>query len=107
MNKSKSLNKIQEWDESAARHILSRTHFGFTKSDVECALSFSLDDYVDNHLLKSSPLPNPPGNWVNTIPNENNEEAFEKAKNSQAVTSANYFQIEEKTVSIATYRECG
>ncbi len=72
------LNKIQTWDESAARHILSRTHYGFTKSDVEFALTMSLDDYVDNHLLKDSPLPNPPGNWVNTIPDENNEDAFEE-----------------------------
>lgn len=57
---AKLLQKISTWDENAARHILSRTLLGFTKDDVVFALSKTLDDFVDNYLLKDQPLPSAP-----------------------------------------------
>jgi uncharacterized protein (DUF1800 family) len=66
------LNPITNWDSSAAKHILSRTTFGFTQKDIEFALSFTLNDFVDNYLLKSQPIPAIPGEWVNEIPVPNN-----------------------------------
>jgi uncharacterized protein (DUF1800 family) len=69
-----NFNKISEWDEPAARHILSRTLFGYNKQDVEFALSLPLDDFVDNYLLADRPEPPQPGYWVNDPTNENNSE---------------------------------
>jgi uncharacterized protein (DUF1800 family) len=69
---STNFSKISEWDEGAARHILSRTLFGYTKQDIEFALSQTLDDFVDNYLLADQPTPQPPGDWVNTSDNTNN-----------------------------------
>ena len=73
MESSQFLQKITTWDANAARHILSRTLFGFTKSDVDFALSKSLDDLVDNYLLTNQPQPATPttidtnSEWV-TLP---------------------------------------
>lgn len=69
-----NFNKISVWDEAAARHILSRTLFGYKKEDVEFALSQTLDDFVDNYLLADKPEPAQPGYWVNDPTNENNTE---------------------------------
>ncbi|RPI73172.1 MAG: hypothetical protein EHM47_06645, partial [Ignavibacteriales bacterium] len=54
-----SLNKINEWDEKAVVHILSRTLFGYTQQDIDFALSLTLDEFVDNHLLAEKPEPTP------------------------------------------------
>ncbi|MBI5729531.1 MAG: DUF1800 domain-containing protein [Ignavibacteriales bacterium] len=60
------------WDADAARHILSRSLFGFTKDDVASALTKTLDDFVDNYLLKDLAEPAAPqyngADWV-TLPN--------------------------------------
>ncbi len=69
-----NLNKISVWDEDAARHILSRSLFGYNKQDLEFALSITLDDFVDNYLLADQPAPTPPGYWVNDATNENSTE---------------------------------
>lgn len=66
-----NFNKISVWDENAARHILSRTLFGYNKQDIEFALSTTLDNFVDNHLLADRPEPPQPGFWVNETVNEN------------------------------------
>jgi hypothetical protein len=58
-----NLNKINDWDEKAAIHILSRTLFGYKQQDIDFALSLSLDEFVDNHLLADRPEPTPPF-WV-------------------------------------------
>ncbi|MCX7874809.1 MAG: DUF1800 domain-containing protein [Melioribacteraceae bacterium] len=69
MDKINYLKKINSWDIDSARHILSRAIYGYTKADIDFALSFSLDDFVDKHLLKDLPEPNPPkyndSEWVN------------------------------------------
>jgi len=69
-----NFNKISVWDEAAARHILARTLFGYSKQDVEFALSLTLDDFVDNYLLSDTPEPPQPGYWVNDPTNENKTE---------------------------------
>ncbi len=74
MKSVNNFNKISVWDENAARHILSRTLFGYNKQDIEFALSITLDDFVDNHLLASRPEPQQPGFWVNEEVNENSTE---------------------------------
>jgi len=69
---SNYLKKISVWDADAARHILSRSLFGFTKNDVTFALTKTLDDFVDNYLLKDLVEPAAPqynsADWV-TLPN--------------------------------------
>lgn len=71
MKSVSNFNKISVWDENAARHILSRTLFGYNKQDVEFALSTTLDNFVDNHLLADRAEPPQPGFWVNETVNEN------------------------------------
>ena len=72
MSTSNYLKKISVWDADAARHILSRSLFGFTKDDVTFALTKTLDDFVDNYLLKDLSEPSAPqyngADWV-TLPN--------------------------------------
>jgi uncharacterized protein (DUF1800 family) len=73
LKRSKYLNKIETWDADAAIHILSRTIYGFTKSDVDFVLSLSLDDFIDTYLLKDFAEPTPPlynsVSWT-TLPND-------------------------------------
>lgn len=70
MDKTNYLNKINSWDIDAAIHVLSRSIYGFTKADIDFALSKSLDDFIDNYLLKDLPEPPAPTYngtaWVNT-----------------------------------------
>ncbi|NOX18972.1 MAG: DUF1800 domain-containing protein [Chlorobi bacterium] len=63
------LKKLAEWNEANAKHLLSRTMFGFKREDVDSALSYSLDEFVDNVLFGDEELPEPPGSWVNSNPN--------------------------------------
>ena len=62
------LKKVNDWNESNVKHLLSRSMYGFKKEDVEFALTFSLDDFVDNNLLKIDTPPPPPNSWVNELP---------------------------------------
>ena len=82
MESSHFLQTITTWDADAARHILSRTLFGFTKNDVDFALTKTLDDFVDNYLLANQTQPSTPttidtnSEWVTllydpTDPNNN------------------------------------
>lgn len=64
MSISNSLAATADWDKSSASHLLSRTIFGYTKVDLDFALSLTIDDYVDNHLLADRPEPQSPGFWV-------------------------------------------
>ena len=74
MKSGNTFDKISVWDEPAARHILSRTIFGYSKQDIDFALSITLDDFVDNHLLGYKPEPPQPGLWVNDPDSGNNTE---------------------------------
>lgn len=65
MNSAKLLTKIKVWDIDAARHILSRTLFGYTRSEIDFALSKTLDDFVDNYLMKDEPVSSTP-NYLGT-----------------------------------------
>lgn len=76
MNKSQYLNKINVWDADAAGHILSRTCFGFTRSDVEFALTKSLDQFVDDYLLQNLSDPQAPGEWVSLPHNSTNQTQY-------------------------------
>jgi len=71
MNPEMNLTKITVWDESAVRHILSRTQFGYTNQEVTFALSKTMDDYIDNFLLAISAAPADPGTWVANNPDPN------------------------------------
>jgi len=66
------LNKVNEWNEVNAKHLLSRTMYGFKRVDVDFALSITLDNFVDNYLLKINTPPSPPNSWVNDLPDWNN-----------------------------------
>ncbi|MEE9431705.1 MAG: DUF1800 domain-containing protein [Melioribacteraceae bacterium] len=69
------LKKLNEWNESNVKHLLSRAMFGFKREDVTQALTFSLDDFVDNILLGTTLKPIPPGLWVNQLPDWDNTES--------------------------------
>ena len=66
------LKKVNEWNKTNVKHLLSRTMFGFKREDVEFALSLNIDDFVDNYLLGNQPTPPPPGTWVNDMPDWDN-----------------------------------
>lgn len=65
------LQKVAAWDERSAAHLLSRTLFGYTKEELDFALSMTIDDYVDNHLLADTETPQSPGFWVTDTSNSN------------------------------------
>lgn len=65
MSISNSLEKTAVWDKSSASHLLSRTLFGYTKADLDFALSLTIDEYVDNYLLAENKENSTPGFWVN------------------------------------------
>ena len=67
-----SLSKISEWNKESAIHLLSRTLFGFSKEDIDFARSYSIEDYVDNHLLRELEEPQSPGFWVDDNSSYNN-----------------------------------
>ncbi|MDO8549774.1 MAG: hypothetical protein Q7S39_06450, partial [Ignavibacteria bacterium] len=73
MKSGYNLNKINDWDEKAVVHILSRTVFGYTQQDIDFALSISLDEFVDNRLLANTPEPDPPF-WVYDSSSDNSTE---------------------------------
>ncbi|MCP5061730.1 MAG: DUF1800 domain-containing protein [Ignavibacteriae bacterium] len=62
------LKKVNEWNESNVKHLLSRTMYGFKREDIERALTFTLDDFVDTVLLMTTSTPAAPGSWVNLPP---------------------------------------
>ena len=71
----KNLYKIADWNPVTASHLLSRALFGFTKEDLDFALSLTIDDFVDNYLLKDlSEPPQSPGFWVTDTSNTNRTE---------------------------------
>jgi Protein of unknown function (DUF1800) len=60
---------MPNWNINTAKHLLSRTLFGYSRKDLQYALSFNnLADFVDNELLKDKPTPKAPGDWVNESP---------------------------------------
>jgi uncharacterized protein (DUF1800 family) len=57
------------WNTSNMSHLLSRSLFGFSKSDLTMALGYStFADFIDKALLKDSVLPAAPNSWVTTVP---------------------------------------
>ncbi len=62
------LKKVAEWNYTNAKHLLSRALFGFTREDIDTALSLSIDDFIDNDLLGETETPLPPDTWVNETP---------------------------------------
>lgn len=72
MSSINTLNKITDWDKSTVSHLLSRTLFGYTKNDLNFALSQTLESYVDNFLLADFEMPQDPGFWVNDTSSYNN-----------------------------------
>jgi Protein of unknown function (DUF1800) len=60
---------MANWNKTTAKHLLSRTLFGYTRKDLDHALTFNtLNDFVDNELLKELPVPNFPVTWLNETP---------------------------------------
>lgn len=57
------------WNASNVGHLLNRTLFGYSKSDLSVAQGYaSFADLVDLALLKENPAPAAPNTWVNTTP---------------------------------------
>lgn len=63
------------WDLSNAKHLLSRCLFGYSRKDLDKALSYStVAEFVDKELLADRPLPAPPGTWITETPTNNSLE---------------------------------
>jgi uncharacterized protein (DUF1800 family) len=60
--------KAIEWNRKTARHLLSRTISCTNNGAVDFALSHSLEDFVNQFLLKEGEMPPPPADWADTIP---------------------------------------
>jgi len=57
------------WNVDTARHLLTRCLFGYTRADLDTALSFSsVDAFVSRALLAELPQPSPPNTWVSETP---------------------------------------
>jgi uncharacterized protein (DUF1800 family) len=57
------------WNIATAKHLLSRTLFGYTRKDLDYALTFpSLDAFVEQELLKEIDAPPHPGDWITENP---------------------------------------
>lgn len=57
------------WNRDTAKHLLSRTLIGYSKKDLDVALSYlKLEEFVDKELLATKPLPTPPGTWITEVP---------------------------------------
>ncbi|GAB3561895.1 DUF1800 domain-containing protein [Spirosoma luteolum] len=57
------------WNTDTARHLLTRTLFGYTRSDLARALTYpSAADFVSRELLADRPQPAPPADWVAETP---------------------------------------
>ena len=57
------------WNADAARHLLARCLFGYTRNDLSRALSYaSVDDFVRKELLADKSQPAPPNTWVTEVP---------------------------------------
>jgi uncharacterized protein (DUF1800 family) len=61
------------WNLSNAKHLLSRALFGYSRKDLEVALSYkTVEEFVAKQLLADKPLPAPPDVWINEVPIANN-----------------------------------
>ena len=61
------------WNTDAARHLLARTLFGYTRADLAKALTYpSAASFVSGQLLADLPQPAPPNAWVAEVPVANN-----------------------------------
>jgi uncharacterized protein (DUF1800 family) len=61
------------WNTKNAKHLLSRTLFGYSRADLAKSLTYkSVDQFVDEELLKDLPQPEAPGTWITETPIQNN-----------------------------------
>jgi uncharacterized protein (DUF1800 family) len=61
------------WNLSNAKHLLSRALFGYSRKDLEVALSYkTVEEFVAKELLADKPMPQPPGTWITETPVGNN-----------------------------------
>ncbi len=57
------------WNTDAARHLLARTLFGYTRADLAKALTYtSAAEFVSLQLLADQPQPAPPNAWITETP---------------------------------------
>lgn len=94
------LKDTNVWNELNAKHLLSRTMFGYKREDVEFALSMSLNEFVDNYLLQVGTIPPPPGTWVTEIPNLSNSN-----KNFKRYIELGIWQYELIRTQSTSFRE--
>jgi hypothetical protein len=61
------------WNKTTAKHLLSRCLFGYTKANLQHALSYSsAAAFIDQELLAEKPLPIVPFGWVSETPQPDN-----------------------------------
>ncbi|TAH18676.1 MAG: DUF1800 domain-containing protein [Cytophagales bacterium] len=61
------------WNQTNAKHLLARALFGYSRKNLETALSTSLENFVDNFLLANVAAPPIPAawTWLNDKPDPN------------------------------------
>jgi hypothetical protein len=65
------------WNRATARHLLSRTLIGYTRTDLTKALSYAtLEQFVERELLADRPVPAAPGPWVEETPVSGDSNGF-------------------------------
>lgn len=62
--KSKLHASFSSWGPTQAQHLLMRAGFGASHDEIHQASSISKTGVIDN-LLADTPVPDPPGEWVN------------------------------------------
>lgn len=61
------------WNSINAKHLLSRALFGYSRADLEKALSYkSAAEFIEKELLAENPTPTPPGDWIIETPKADN-----------------------------------
>ncbi len=61
------------WNITNAKHLLSRALFGFSRANLDKALTYkSASEFIEKELLADLPLPSPPGDWIKEIPKTDN-----------------------------------
>lgn len=67
---------MPQWNRDTAKHLLSRCLFGYTKEDLDKALSYkTVEEFVDKELLADTPQPVAINAWINEVPVANDPNA--------------------------------
>jgi len=89
------------WNSSNMSHLLSRSLFGFSKSDLTTALGYgTFSDFIDKALLKDATLPAAPNTWVSAVPAQSQQDDGSAGKWYTEMTSWWYMRMVNEGLSM-------